>query len=200
MDYIDLDRLTLDELMGIVNIYPWFAGARLELCNRLMKIDKGWAERYLSESSLYVADLSKIADIMRPGRNEAWADGEVGELLKEYISEDKPDSIRNAESARRVQAMRGDYFTQEEYDQVRSEENEHIFSRYAAKARSESEAIDCSESDKFNLYTETLAQIYAEQGYYDEAKEIYSKLILANPEKNTYFATLIGKLDQELKN
>ena len=43
--------------------------------------------------------------------------------------------------------------------------------------------------------TETLAEIYAEQGYYDRARDIYSKLLLAYPEKNTYFAALIEKLD-----
>ena len=201
MDYIDLKKLTLEEMMGVVNIYPWFAGARLELSERLLKIDKGWAERYLSESSLYVADLSKIAALIRLDRKSDWADGDVAELLKTYIGEKVPEETGSqAEAPRRIQVLRGDYFTQEDYDKVRTEENDHVFSRYAAKAHKEAETIDCSESDKFDLYTETLAQIYAEQGYYDEAKEIYSKLILANPEKNTYFATLIGKLDQEIKN
>ena len=45
--------------------------------------------------------------------------------------------------------------------------------------------------------TETLAQIYAEQGYYDQAKRIYSRLLLKNPEKNAYFAALIEKIGQE---
>ena len=201
MDYIDLKKLTLDELMGVVNIYPWFAGARLELCERLTTIDKGWAERYLSESSLYVADLSKIAALIRMDRNSDWADGDVADLLKSYLGEKTAEEDgHEPEAPRRVQVIRGDYFTQEDYDKVRTEENDHVFSRYAAKAHRDAEPIDCSDSDKFDLYTETLAQIYAEQGYYDEAKEIYSKLILANPEKNTYFATLIGKLDQEIKN
>ena len=37
----------------------------------------------------------------------------------------------------------------------------------------------------------------ADQGYYEQAKDIYSKLILAYPEKNAYFAALIEKLNQE---
>ena len=43
-----------------------------------------------------------------------------------------------------------------------------------------------------------LAQIYAEQGYYDQAKRIYSRLLLKNPEKNAYFAALIEKFGQEI--
>ena len=44
--------------------------------------------------------------------------------------------------------------------------------------------------------TETLAQIFVEQGRYEEAKRIYSRLILEIPEKSAYFASLIEKLDQ----
>ena len=33
--YIDLKKLTLDELMSIINLYPWFGGARVELCSRM---------------------------------------------------------------------------------------------------------------------------------------------------------------------
>ncbi len=46
------------------------------------------------------------------------------------------------------------------------------------------------------MYTETLAQIYLEQGYPEQARNIYSKLLLANPEKNAYFAALIQKIDE----
>ena len=34
------------------------------------------------------------------------------------------------------------------------------------------------------------------KGYFDQAKEIYSKLILAYPEKNAYFAALIHKIEE----
>ena len=54
-----------------------------------------------------------------------------------------------------------------------------------------------SAGEEENYFTETLARIYAEQGYCQQAKEIYSKLILAYPEKNAYFAALIEKLGSE---
>ena len=75
----------------------------------------------------------------------------------------------------------------------RSDDN--VFSRYASKARQEKTAVTPDEP-VFDIFTETLAQIYAEQGYYEQAKDIYSKLILAYPEKNAYFAALIQKIDE----
>lgn len=38
MGYIDLKKLNLDELVGVVNLYPWFGGARKELCERMLKV------------------------------------------------------------------------------------------------------------------------------------------------------------------
>ena len=36
--YIDLKKLNLDELVGVVNLYPWFSGARKELCMRMSRM------------------------------------------------------------------------------------------------------------------------------------------------------------------
>ena len=49
------------------------------------------------------------------------------------------------------------------------------------------------------LYTETLAQIYAQQGYYQQAIEVYSKLSLLYPEKSAYFASRIEKIKELIK-
>ena len=33
-----LKSLTMDELTGVINIYPWFGAARMELCERMSKV------------------------------------------------------------------------------------------------------------------------------------------------------------------
>ena len=35
LDYINIRSLTLEELVGLVNLYPWYSAARLELCRRM---------------------------------------------------------------------------------------------------------------------------------------------------------------------
>ena len=195
--YIDLKTLNLDELVGVVNLYPWFGAARKELC---LRMGEGWSDVQYAEAAMYVVAREKVAQMKRSSVHQDWTDADVERLLKSYISEKpkaEPAVARDeARGERRYYAVGGDYFSQEAYDQVsRTEDN--VFSRYAAKAKQERPAAAVrAEDPALGFYTETLAQIYAEQGYYEQAKEIYSKLILAYPEKNTYFAALIQKLDQ----
>ena len=74
--------------------------------------------------------------------------------------------------------------------------DDNVFSKYAAKARQGRTSVEETPDVEFDMYTETLAGIYLEQGYPEQAKRIYSKLILAYPEKNAYFAALIQKIDE----
>lgn len=73
-----------------------------------------------------------------------------------------------------------------------------FFARFQPKTRPRPE--EHGDVSGLDFCTETLAQIYAEQGYFEQAKRIYGKLILAFPEKSAYFASLIGKLDNLINN
>ena len=73
-------------------------------------------------------------------------------------------------------------------------EGDGDFAAMAKERTVELPAISLKEDDFTDYCTETLAQIYADQGYPDQAKQIYSRLSLRFPEKSAYFAALIEKL------
>ena len=194
MGHMDLRKLTLDELVGVVNLYPWFGGARIEMCERMRKMGDGsiGASQY-ADAALYVPSRAIVAGMMRASVSRDWTDADVERLLKSYISENE-SSLSDDSRQRRVHVVGGDYFSQDDYDRVRKTDDK-IFSKYAAKAKQDRSYEDIKGME-FDIYTETLAQIYLEQGYPEQAKSIYSKLLLANPEKNAYFAALIEKIDE----
>ena len=193
MGYMDIRKLNLDELVGVVNLYPWFGGARKELCKRMRNMGDSWDMSQYADAAMYISAREKLTEVSRAGVSRNWTDADIEKLLKSYISEEKKD--RETPEKRKVYAGVGDYFSQDDYDQVRSSDD-NVFSRYAAKARREKPEQSEGTSEDLGLYTETLAQIYAEQGYYEQAKLIYSKLILAYPEKSAYFASLIQKIEE----
>ena len=194
MGYIDLKKLNLDELLGVVNLYPWFGGARVELCERMSRMGDAWGVAQFADAAMYIGAREKLAGLVRRAESGDWSDTDVEQILKTYIAESQPVDEEVVVEQRRVHVVGGDFFSQADYDQVRRSDD-NVFSRYAAKAK-ENKSYEVVKEEEFDLYTETLAQIYAEQGYYEQAKSIYSKLILAYPEKSAYFASLIQKLEE----
>ena len=192
-DYIDLGTLTMDELAGVVHLYPWFASARKELCARMSRSGgDDWGTEQYAQEALYIGDRRKVADLLRAGRKADCADKDAGALIRSYIG---PAPEADADEEREVHVVGGDYFSQSQYKNVRRSDD-NIFTRFAVKPRADGSRDDKDSTDLADRYaTETLARIFAEQGCVEEARRIYSRLLLDNPEKSAYFASLIDKLN-----
>ena len=190
----NISKLSTEELMGVINTYPWYGYARMELCTRMS--EKGlWTDEEDSDAALYISSRRLISELLTSGQKVDCSDADIAELLKSYIHDAEPEDENGAQtpSGQRVFVVGGDYFSQAQYDKVRRS-TDGIFSSFASK---ESDRVyDIPDEDKMDFCTETLGRIYEQQGYYAEAKEIYSKLSLRYPEKSVYFATLIEKLDK----
>jgi len=59
------------------------------------------------------------------------------------------------------------------------------------KHNADTNLAELGENEDVEFISETLAMVYAEQGYTGRATKMIKKLMLQNPEKNTYFAALI---------
>lgn len=203
-DYIDLKKLNLDELNGVVNLYPWFGGARKELCRRMSELGEGaWSDERYADAALYVGSRRILAALAHKGHKADYSDHQVKELLRAYIDEGVGE-VKDEGQPRRVIVVGGDYFSAQQYAEVR-QEGDNTFGSMA-KGDGASLTSDASapvipsagegipEEAFTDYFTETLAQIYADQGYPEQAKQIYSRLSLRFPEKSAYFAALIEKL------
>ena len=190
---IDIHTLLLDELVGVVNLYPWYGAARVELCRRMAGMGEGWGEEQYAAEALYVPDRGKISSLLRKGRSADCSDKDLQQLLTSFL---EPAAPAEEELAHPVRVVGGDYFSQAQYDKVRRS-GDNIFTRFAAKPRPEGSSGEDSGSDMAERFaTETLARIFAEQGRTEEARRIYSRLVLEIPEKSAYFASLIDNLDK----
>lgn len=199
-EFIDLKTLSTDSLAGIVNLYPWFGAARKEFCVRMCSSGENeWTEEQLSDAAMYIPSRKKLAKCMQVVENEDYKDESAQQLLKSYIADTRQSSQSSEPYARKVHVVGGDYFTQSQYDDINGKGISFKLqpSELPSQPDNDKKNLEAGVDDAF--CTETLAQIYAEQGYYEKAKEIYSKLILAYPEKNAYFAALIGRIELEIK-
>ena len=170
---MNLHKLSLEELHGVVEFYPWFSAARVELCRRL---GKDMSLQELAANAIYVGDRSLLWPIARGA-----------------FSAPSPEPVREEPQRSRAMAAAGDYFSQAQYDGI-SQETFRL-QREPSQSAAVSSAQDTAGADYADLFpTETLAQILVEQGRTEEARRIYSRLALDIPEKSAYFATLIEKL------
>ena len=77
---IDIHRLNLEELLGVVSIYPWYAGARKELCVRLSQAGT-LSESQLTQASLYVWSRRILSDLVRSSRPAEYPEMQVRDLI-----------------------------------------------------------------------------------------------------------------------
>ena len=193
--HIDIKALNLDELTGVVNLYPWYAAARMELCRRMFAMgENAWSPEEFAAQALYMADRGKFSALVRGKREVNCQDKDAETLLAAFLEPAAP--AESAPETRQVRVVGGDYFSQAQYDKVR-EGGDSVFSRMASHTNPETVIpVDSDTQIADRFATETLARIFVEQGRFEEAKRMYSRLVLEIPEKSAYFASLIEKLDQ----
>lgn len=112
----------MDELAGVVNLYPWYGAARKELCRRMAGVGgESWGVSQFSDQAMYVGDRGSIAEIMHKGDGADYSDKGLEALLSSYIEEKKKEDAPVYE--RKVHVVGGDFFSQSEYEKVKKVED-----------------------------------------------------------------------------
>ena len=130
-------------------------------------------------------------------------DDDIEPRPKEEAQPEKVETVK-----KEFYIVGGDYFGKEDIDSLKADGMSTLerFStiRMAEKedeVKNERVEEEIKKEDNFtdeSFYTETLAKIYAAQGFYQRALEVYEKLILLYPEKSTYFAALKEEIKKHL--
>ncbi len=110
---------------------------------------------------------------------------------KPFTTHDDESNHKTSKSGHAKQKNKGndliDRFIQNEPGRIRADENNTLKNEDLSKSGTK-------ENDEF--YTETLGNIYIQQGYYKKAIHVFQKLSLKYPKKNDYFAAKIKELNQ----
>jgi hypothetical protein len=200
-----IDKLNLKTLEEYIELYPWYSAGYLELYRRLSdtsvseELLSKAAPRLFSREPLYRLYVEKSGTTPLPVDIEGSISGEVIEVGTEKISDTN------------FILAGGDYFSKKEFENITLDRNmpldrfiedkpSLLRSALENRNRESSSSTENGQGgfedifDDSDFYTETLAAVYAEQGYCKRALEIYAKLILLYPEKSSYFASLVKLL------
>lgn len=189
VNFMDISKLSLEELAGVVDIYPWYSGARMELCRRMASLG-ALSDSQISRTAMYIASRELLFELVHSGKRPDCSDAEARKLIGSYLKGTSKNSSR-----KRPYVPGGDYFSPEQYEQVR-EPDDAALSKFKERTVDPAYYSPREESNE-ELYTETLARIYLEQDYREKAIEIYYNLSLRYPGKSVYFASLIEKIKQK---
>jgi len=140
----------------------------------------------------YTAELLKLPEILPKEEKE-----KIKEVSKEKMS--FSDWLKHSKVRMEIQPEKTDNLPKTGIIEKFITEQPRISKPKQTDFFKPQEAAKKSLSLPEGLVTETLAQIYEQQGHFERAIRAYEKLTVKHPEKFTYFAARISKLKERLK-
>jgi tetratricopeptide (TPR) repeat protein len=213
----DIKTLDIHALEETMERYPWFAAARAEYFSRMVAMDREYIRPAARKIGLYVPDRCRLYDIVVLGHTPKEKPVRKRTVLRADVrperdhQEDAPQEqpVQQPAETPRRRVPGGDYFSKQDFEELAESGQSFTDLHFTPKSNLASSldraaGILSSETrpqapETDEVCTETLAGIYYSQGFYRRAIDIYKKLILFYPEKNTYFAALIERCKEKTK-
>jgi hypothetical protein len=193
----------LKTLQNLIADKPWFAIGQQLLAKEIQRLEKDDFDNYLTKAAIYSLNRKLLYDrLFEPTQN---VDNNV-ELQTFDVEEEQTNEEPETEKQNIFDYPVADYFANQTVDA--NETSDDIVDKFLASSQKISiependkyedgetaENIDTETINEDDFVTETLAKIYAEQGYISKAIEVYEKLSLQDSKKSIYFAALIEGL------
>jgi len=199
----NLNQETLPLLKEMMQQYPAFEAGWILYLKNLKNLNDPAFHQELTNNAIRIHDRRKLFVLLNEKVKDSetvQADNNIYNLI--FAPEYQLDAIESAEepdgevpgdirkkSEKKYRLIEKFLEAQPKMPQIKDEEPNSPMQ--SAKQKQE-------ENDEF--VTETLASIFAQQGYYKKAIQIFEKLSLKYPEKSTYFAAQIEKIKNLMNN
>lgn len=207
----DLELLTAE--------YPWFSIAYQLRLKVLKAFDEELFTNQLPFTAIHTVNRAQLYNYLFIDKPLAVNEEDVDPIfyyqpdeVEIPISEEEGTIVEDKSEVPAIPIeVTSDYFALDE-DNAKPEKsivdkNEDLLAKFISanpkivprqQENTESEGITLSDSVD-GIASESLAQIYLQQRFYDKALAVYKELSLQNPEKRAYFAALIKKVKEEIK-
>ena len=214
--YPEVKSMDLMDMEEVLKQNPWFSYLREILLEKLYRKDKEAFAQTLSQTAVFLSSRKTLYDRINSPEEEE-IEEETPTVIREEIQVPEEPVHRP-----RVIVAGGDFFSKEDLKSIDPEEDMEIklksspFYRPAADPIAEEKEKQASPKpkekrgsllkedgsvnfDDLAFCTETLGHIYAQQGFYDKAIDVFSKLILLYPQKSAYFAALVNEMKKNIE-
>ncbi len=203
-DPLLLNNSSLEELRTMVEAYPYASNLHVLYLLNLVDAKDHKSKEYLTIAALYAGDRAKLKYWVEYIKNPPEMSPKLE--ISSRVEKDKAELLSLLRQRMKTfKAQKGDKITNKTLPK-----NE-LIERFLAEQPSisrpgnqafynpQQEAIDSTKEDVSDLVTETLADIYIQQGLIEKAIRIFEKLILKYPKKSSYFADRIEELSKNTK-